>query len=314
MKIFKKMAAVNDLTQKCDTEGTGNTRSRAWCLTIFEEAELETFKNLKGVRYLCYGKEKAPSTGKIHWQSYVYFNNARTFSSMKKKIPTAHIEKARGSPKDNQEYCKKDGEFTEVGELPTQGKISGSELRNMSHEDIIERDARCHRAYINAKQILDNKMKVSEWNKGKEVEVHYVYGTSGSGKSTWAADHILEKYGDVAVCIGSYTNGFYNLSDTEAEILIMDDWRDSDMRPSEFVKLIDYRPQQMNIKGGNHLNRFKAIYITTVRPYDKIYENMRRRHESMEQWKRRMIIRHQCLDKCDCDAEDVIEDGEIKIV
>lgn len=304
--------AANELTQKCDTEATGNTRSRGWVVTIYDTAELDIFQKLEGVRYRCYGEEICPTTGRIHWQSYIYFNNARTFNSMKKKLKTSHLIKARGSAKQNKEYCSKDGKFTEDGELPTQGKISADELLEMKNEDIIDRDARCHRAYINAREILKNKMKVSEWGAGKEVDVYYYYGVSGCGKSTKVAEHIQETYGDVEVCIGSFTNGFYNLSDMEAEILIMDDWRDSDMKPSEFVKLIDYRVQQMNIKGGSVMNRFKAIYITTVRSFKNIYSKMRRRDEMMTQWTRRMNIEHLCLDECECDHDPdaYIEFGE----
>lgn len=293
-----------DMTQRSNSEATGNTRGRGWAMTIFNEAELQKFLDLNGVRYQCYGEEICPTTGKTHWQAYVYFNNQRTFKATKKKLPTTHIEKARGTPKQNREYCKKDGKFVEDGELPTQGKISGSELLKMTDEEIIEQDARCHRAYMNAREILKGKMNVSEWNKGKKVDVYYYYGVSGCGKSTKVGDHCEQTYGDVRVCIGSYSNGFYNLSDVEADVLIMDDWRDSDMKPSEFVKMIDYRPQQMNIKHGKVLNRFKAIYITSVRPIDKIYQNMKRRSEHMEQWKRRMHIEHLCIDDCECDEEE----------
>lgn len=309
------MAAQN-LTQKFDTEATGNTRSRGYALTIFSMEELETFKEMPA-QYKCWGLECCPTTGRMHWQSYIYFKNARWWSAIKEALPTTHIERAKGNAEQNRKYCSKtameDGTFREEGDMPQQGKITADDLRHMTHEEIIDRNARCHRAYITASEILKSKMTVSDWKKGKDVKVYYYYGVSGCGKSTKAADHILETYGDVKICIGSYVNNFYILNDTEAEILIMDDWRDSDMKPSEFVKMIDYRVQQMNVKGGHILNKFKAIYITTVRPIHKIYKKMRRRDEHMEQWTRRMTIEHLCIDECDCDEEDDDSDVEIDL-
>lgn len=67
------------------------------------------------------GKEQGEQ-GTKHLQGYLYYDNARSFASVKKLIPKAHIEAAKGSPAQNKEYCTKEGDFFELGDMPTQGK------------------------------------------------------------------------------------------------------------------------------------------------------------------------------------------------
>lgn len=76
------------------------------------------------VKYLVYGLEVGES-GTPHIQGYVAFGSAIAFSSAKDKVGArAHLEVAKGTPKQAAEYCKKDGNFKEFGICPQQGKRS----------------------------------------------------------------------------------------------------------------------------------------------------------------------------------------------
>lgn len=69
-------------------------------------------------RYICFGKEVAPTTGTPHLQGFVYFSNGKTLSAVRKLIVGAHVESARGSFAQCIAYCQKDGDFHERGEKP----------------------------------------------------------------------------------------------------------------------------------------------------------------------------------------------------
>lgn len=107
-------------------------RSRAFCLTInnYTQEDVEQFGSLRqhAIYSIC-GRE-AGERDTEHLQCYLYFQHARTLSSIKKACPRAHIELARGSPAQNQAYCSKEGDFDETGELPISSIEKGKLERN----------------------------------------------------------------------------------------------------------------------------------------------------------------------------------------
>lgn len=107
--------------------GLGNTstkppkiRARAWCLTINnpQENEIDTIiqSGLTGeyIFGLEIGEEKTE-----HIQGYIKYKNPVSFIQMKKRFPRAHIEKAKGSVKQNWEYCSKEGKYKSNIDLRT---------------------------------------------------------------------------------------------------------------------------------------------------------------------------------------------------
>lgn len=109
---------------QCDTDKVGNTkrqpcplRYRKWCFTLnnYTRVDIDTIKQeFKDDKY-CF-QEEAGENKTEHLQGYVEFTNARTFASLKKKIPRAHWEKAR-NPEAAEAYCCK--EETRIGEIFT---------------------------------------------------------------------------------------------------------------------------------------------------------------------------------------------------
>ena len=122
---------------------TKNTQSRKWLYTIQNPTQLKLtpeyiqgkLGELVSVEYYCYCREIA-STGQEHLHIFLYSNAPIRFGTLKRKFPTAHIDKAIGSCIENRTYLKKDGKwastskaetsvpgsFFEWGELPKEGK------------------------------------------------------------------------------------------------------------------------------------------------------------------------------------------------
>jgi len=94
-----------------------NERSRGWCLTINNYTPEDLVPNSDSIYHII-GEECGDLTHTPHLQCYVYYENARTFSSMKKSYPRAHIEKQKGSCLQASDYCKKEGNYKEYGVLP----------------------------------------------------------------------------------------------------------------------------------------------------------------------------------------------------
>lgn len=176
----------------------------------------------------------------------------------------------------------------ETGIIPQQGaRITIDELKNMSDADIIERDARCHRAYINARQLLKTSIHVDDW--AKDVKVYWIQGPSGVGKSTRATQIIRDNghiYGYTFNPIAFRGDFFHGVG--SAKIALYDEFRDSHMPASTFISFIDYNKQLMNVKGGSYLNEYNLIIITSIQNLHEIYSNVT--GEPRTQWLRRIEV------------------------
>lgn len=101
-----------------------NRKAKRWCFTInnYTDEHINALTALPSV-YCIWGKETAPTTGTLHLQGFVVFENARHRTAVVADIGGGHWVPANGTSLQASEYCKKDGSFTERGILPVnQGK------------------------------------------------------------------------------------------------------------------------------------------------------------------------------------------------
>lgn len=134
-----------------DKIGGGNTkspptisvRSRKWIIVINNYTEKKLLKLLSffksDSKYYILAKEIGESKTP-HIQAYCNLKTQRTFNAMKKDFPTAHLEVAKGTDKQNFMYCSKDGDFQTNMKFKIPKKIidplEGKELYNYQTEII----------------------------------------------------------------------------------------------------------------------------------------------------------------------------------
>lgn len=101
-----------------------------WCFTLNNYTDDQIPTSLPaGVNYLIFGKEIA-STGTPHLQGFVSFSTRRRQTQCTKTLFQAHWTVCRSIP-DSINYCKKDGDFTELGiEPPTHKEASRPNVLN----------------------------------------------------------------------------------------------------------------------------------------------------------------------------------------
>lgn len=115
-----------------------NPQSRGWVVTAntgkaFTDEELHELVSGLGqeleLRYCIFGLETAPSTGRIHYQGYLYRGGKLSFNQVSNCLDRAfgthcYLAAARGDHAQNRDYCTKDGRFVEYGTLPRPGNRS----------------------------------------------------------------------------------------------------------------------------------------------------------------------------------------------
>lgn len=242
----------------------------------------------KPFKYLLSCKEEAPTTGHEHIHIFVCFSQAIRLSQT--KIKGAHLEICRGSNKQNIDYIRKNGNIIdELGEPPSQGVSSNDTVGDlMSTEDPLSLPARLFSTWRDVSQWNQSLMRMKIYKPG--IKVFYIWGESGVGKTRYVFDHLKE---DEPFDRVIHANGFWSgvSYDQSVRTAWYDDFRSSDMKPSEFIKFIDYYANVMNVKGGHVLNHYDTIYITSILDPKHIYEQSYA-EEQRKQWLRRMEIIH----------------------
>lgn len=229
--------------------------------------------------YLIACKEKAPTTGHIHFHAYVQFERSKRLSI--KKLLGAHVEGCKGSPQQNIDYIKKDGDIIcEEGEVKKKGGKTIQDVKKMAPKEREQLPIQLFNIVNKINNEEKKQIKGTEYY--KEVEVYWYYGESGSGKSRRAVKEI----GDAEFNEVKYDGSFWHGVTEECPIALYDDWRDSHMKPTELINFIDYHRHIMNVKGGSVRNNYKKIYITTLQNPEEIYKNCP--EETRKQWLRRI--------------------------
>lgn len=246
-----------------------NNSSRRWCFTVnnWTPDDEETFQQLE-CTYLVYGREVGES-GTPHLQGYVTFKSMKRMSALKKVHQTAHWEAAKGTSLQASDYCKKEGDYFEKGDTPSQGKRndllkialaikSGSSLKEVSDM--------APDTYIRNYRGLANyaALQVEDFN-AEDVRGIWLYGPPGKGKS-----HHARLFAEV---IG----GLYNKAQNKwwdgynGEPVVLLDDMDSDALAHYLKIWTDKYACSGEIKGGTVKLRHKWFIVTSNEPIDLLF-------------------------------------------
>jgi len=198
--------ASSESTPKVTFSDAG--KSRNWCITSFDLENLPKWDE-HSMKYMVYQKEKA-STGRVHYQIFVQFKNAMGAKTVQNKLqlPTAHVERAKGTAAQARAYCMKEDTRLEVpvehGEWAMQqpGKRTDLEdgcelvkkhgLKRLA-EEMPSVFVRCHRG-------MQAYRNITMTYRTEVPKVVVLYGETGAGKSRSARNMMPRLEGQEPPC------------------------------------------------------------------------------------------------------------------
>ncbi|AFN42891.1 putative viral replication protein [Acartia tonsa copepod circovirus] len=288
----KRAVGIFSLT-KMPSNATTN-RARGWCFTLNNpppemiserrvvvpghvsglDAAIPTEPNLPEHRHCDYrvGQLERGDNGTLHIQGYYHHRVMKSFNQMKKLIPNAHWEIAKGSPKQNRDYCTKedtrvpDTRPFEEGECPHQGTrfdlrqcadvlANGGSLLDLPGEMVI----RYHRGFSAYRSLFHKRRQ-------EAPTVLWIYGPTGSGKSRFASTLRDECYWKPP---GKWFDGY-----DQEPLVILDDYRSEWAEWGVFgqlLRLLDRYPLMVEYKGGSVQFCSELIVITCDRPPSELW-------------------------------------------
>ena len=261
------------------TVARGNTKARAYQLTLNEPQKLnELLDNLKTYKTLTYymvsALERGNKTQHEHYHIYCHFKHALKLSI--KKCCGAHVEIVKGSYSDNLQYFLKQGELTtEWGDRPHQGCKSIKELKELDSDDVPPN-------YYRIKKEIDRNEKdkndffdmLAEIEKDelKAPDIVYITGGTGKGKTYTAYKLALKEYKKEEIGKLTLKNDFFDVINEKAKCYVIEEFRPSQIKASDFLQLTDKYGYRANVKGGFVSLRPEKLIICSIIPLNEIYK------------------------------------------
>lgn len=264
-------------------------RSRKYVFTLNNWTAADcTYLSELPSRYLCFGKEIAPTTNTPHLQGFVYWANARTLGATIKLLRGCHVESARGSFSQCIAYCSKEGEFFEYGVRPQDPSDKGD--RESTRWDTALESARS-----GALNEIDAQILVSHYGSLSRIAVdsivvpvslptttgYWVIGKSGCGKSRGVRDLFPELYPKP---LNKWWDGFRN----QTEVLVDDVDSSHTQWIGGFLKIwSDHYGFIAEAKGKSFPCRPGRIICTSQYTIEELFSNDQQLVEAL---KRRFVV------------------------
>lgn len=252
-----------------------NLKSRRWTFTVnnYEQDDMDRLSAMK-TTYLIYGFETGKKNNTPHLQGYAVFQFQKTLRTLKRYVPRAHWEVAKGTHSECITYCKKEDPTPfERGEVPKDRK------RLIKAKAILSKDL------INGPKILNTERTILGLEMEKEMlleilngnlekpQIIYIHGESGTGKSYYALQSAVRDYGVSQVSTLRFDkSGFAHCGNPQAPCLVILEFRPSCIDAVTFLELTDGYGIHLNVKHGSVFIRPSCIYICSILRPEEIYK------------------------------------------
>lgn len=151
------------------------------------------------LKYVAYGIETCPSTGRLHLQMWASCHKPQRLSGWQRIFPRAHIEQMRGTFEQNDTYCSKESQLVKLGTKPRENGQRGDLAlfceRLSTGEKLKEIAMDMPTVFV---QYNNGLTKLSAFHsqpyEHDTVRGYWIYGVPGAGKTHYARNRFDDIY------------------------------------------------------------------------------------------------------------------------
>lgn len=227
------------------------------------------------VSYIVVGKEGVNATP--HLQYYVEFTIRTTYTKAKSILGSrSHLEGRRGSAKQAADYCKKEDDWTEQGEISKDKSGTRTDLEELqvsmqSGMQVEELSDEHFGSFIRYRRGIMAYYSLHATPRSWKTRVIVYWGETGSGKTRRVYDEALTvPYTHPG---GPWFDGYRG-----QQTALFDDFGGSEFKLTYLLKLIDRYPMKVPVKGDFVEWAPKVIYITSNLNPENWFPNAHREH------------------------------------
>ena len=261
-----------------------NYNEHGFTVDVMKERAMK-FKPL----YFCLAEEVG-AEGTPHVHLFLQCASPVRFSTVKNRYPLAHIDSAQGSVQDNRDYIRKEGKFADTDKAETRVEGSFYEWGEFKPErktrkeamaevqDMVKAGAETIEIIeqfpefsfkVNDIDALRERYRAVDFMKGpREVNVHYVFGPTGTGKTY----SIYKKYPATDIYrVTDYPRDGVKFDEYNGEpVLVLDELHSQIPLPA-MLTLLDVYPRMLPARYHNHVSCFTEVYIISNLPFESQY-------------------------------------------
>lgn len=236
------------------------------------------FTSLNDFKGAVLGFESGEKEETKHIQGVVFFTQQKTFNTLRDYFKNNHIEKVI-SLKDAINYCKKDGDFIEIGDIPkTKQQISitadfiADIKAGVNNNDLAYKYPALYLQNLNKISSIRQEERFNYYRVNyRNVKVFFVSGHSGIGKSFMPSLLLGEE-------------NIYRISENDTnkwdkyegqEIVIFEEFSGRFFHINELLQLLDIYPCQLKARYFNKVACYSIVIINTNLKYKDILFNLR---------------------------------------
>lgn len=263
--------------------------------TLFAEEPLEY--DPEKMQWLAYGKETCPTTGRLHWQSFVGFHQDISGFMLKKYLKdktglNPHFEGMKGSIYHNEVYCSKEGTLQKFGTFPNQGLRSDllwwkERIMEGTHKPsdiLLENPVFYHQYGRTIKDIFNLRCK-DIW-RTEMTTCDWYHGGTGTGKSHRA----LQNYNPRDIYIYCRDNGWWDNYEMQACVVI-NEFREGTLSFDFLLEMIDKWPFSVKRRNTTPLP-FISKHVIITSPYNPADMFVSDGVNNVDQLLRRIKVHH----------------------
>jgi len=243
-------------------------------LNNYSDESVNCLKNVfltgERMKYLIFGREVGEEKKTPHLQGYAELKKRMTLNSIQKNIfdgKKIHIEKRRGSATQAADYCKKDGDFEEFGEISNPGKRTDLEALKadidggMSIAELWEEHHGTMSRYYKSQRVYMMRTRAPPvW---KKVTVNVYWGDAGVGKTRRAYEEDPDLFR--VINDGKWWDGYIG-----QKTILFDEFY-GNMKYGTLLRYLDGYREMLPIKGGFTWKNWDTVIITSNKPPEEWY-------------------------------------------
>lgn len=238
------------------------SRSRNWCFTLnnYLPDEEQAVQQID-CKYIIYGRETGEETWTNHLQGYIVFTTMKSLAQLKKLIPRAHLEPAKGTAEQNIQYCsKQDANPFVKGQQPISKKQQGEnekerwkKIIQQAREGTLEEED--PKMYFCHKRTAD-ALRSECLPPALEKEVVVFWGPTGTGKSrdAWTQAGLDAYPKDPR---SKFWDGYRG-----EKFVVVDEFRGG-IDIAHMLRWLDRYPVRVEVKGSSRPLLMEKIWITS---------------------------------------------------